>query len=638
VKPDATPEGASSSLEEQPEVVPEPTPDSDLTDQPATDVLPSNLEASLSADDLIPNLVTAEALEPSGLDTAELEDGVYIPEDEVLEVQSAPSSASVLEAPSPDAVVAVVSDEEPVLKSTGIEDHPAPIAQPAPDVPQATGEGFLEEDGFLEEETLAMSTATPPVKLERGEYTVTGFDPVGRKLATSPDGAEVVIASYQGGAAVTRALYPHPMLPPLLDAGEEDGKTLIAHPRLQGRTLEDAFKDRELKLAVRTVLDLARFNRYLSARGFALTGLEPREVLLTPTRLSRLPSVRKIGDAAPAEAPRYGAPERAAGTSVSGMEGVYTLGAMLFHALEGRALEEGEMPSSFVELPGAPQALTAMLAPTSQRANPQEALELIAKLEVALSKRYRWLVGQSSTVGINSDRSTNEDSCGAIQRATHGDGGPELQLVACVADGMGGMAKGEDASQAAVRGFLSFEAHDATKAAAVEATSRANTRVIEIMEGKSGGCTFTGVIAEGDRVVVAHVGDTRAYLVSDQLVEQLTEDHSMVMMLVKMGVIPPEAAHNHPDSNKVMRALGSNRVLPPDYVDTVEITVRPGAKIVLLSDGVWGPILPTDLEAMLLQDGLAQDLADALVRAALKAGSSDNATAMVLHYEERDPL
>ncbi|NJK44216.1 MAG: hypothetical protein HC933_07945 [Pleurocapsa sp. SU_196_0] len=302
MKPDANPEGASSSLEAQPEVVPEPKPESGVTDQPATDALPSNLEASLSADDLIPNLVTAEALEPSGFDTAELEEGVYIPEDEALEVANLPSSSAVLAAPSAAAVVAVVSDEEPVLKSTGVEDPPAPVVPPSSEVTAPTTAGFLEEDGFLEEETLETSTAMPPVKLERGEYTVTGFDPVGRKLATSPDGAEVVIASYQGGAAVTRALYPHPMLPPLLDAGEEEAKTLIAHPRLQGRTLEDAFKDRELKLAVRTVLDLARFNRYLSARGFALTGLEPREVLLTPTRLSRLPSVRKIGDAAPAEA------------------------------------------------------------------------------------------------------------------------------------------------------------------------------------------------------------------------------------------------------------------------------------------------------------------------------------------------
>jgi PPM family protein phosphatase len=437
---------------------------------------------------------------------------------------------------------------------------------------------------------------------------------------------------------VTRALYPHPMLPPLVDAGEDAGRTLIAHPKLQGRTLEDALNAHDLVTAVRAVLDLTRFNRYLFARGFALVGLEPREVLLQPTRLSKLPSVRKIGDDAPAEAPRYGAPERAAGATVQGIEGVYTLGAMLYHALEGRALSEGELPAQFPELPGSPQALTAMLAPASQRANPHEALDLVMKLSAALSPRRRWLMGQSSSVGINPDRSTNEDSCGALQRASYGDAGTEISIIACVADGMGGMAKGEHASQAAVRGFLGFEIHDLSRSTVADATQHANARVIEALEGKSGGCTFTGIIAEGERVVLGHVGDTRAYLVTDQLVQQITEDHSMVMMLVKMGIITAEEAHNHPDSNKVMRALGSNRVLPPDYVDTAEITVQPTNRIVIMSDGVWGALLPNDLEAMLLVDQPVQDMADALVRAALKAGSTDNATAMVLMFEERDAL
>ena len=279
-----------------------------------------------------------------------------------------------------------------------------------------------------------------------------------------------------------------------------------------------------------------------------------------------------------------------------------------------------------------------MLAPTSQRANPQEALDLLTKLSAAFEPRRRWLVASSSTVGISPDRATNEDSCGALQRRVFGAAGHDNLMVACVADGMGGMARGEDASQAAVRGFLDFETIELNRAVAASAAQSANARVIEALEGKSGGCTFTGVICDAERVVVAHVGDTRAYLISDRLVQQLTEDHSMVMMLVKMGVIPLEAAHNHPDSNKVMRALGSNRTMPPDYVDTLEITVRPNDRIVIMSDGVWGAIVPSDLELMLLAGQPVQDMADALVRSALKAGSTDNATALVLLFEEREAL
>ena len=614
---------ATSALEQivfGDDLPPEPTIERNAASS-ASPVMPS------AADDAGTLEMQTEAMLPrtDPYATMELEDGVYIPEDEL----EPPESAWPRPAP-----VELVEDEAPILKSTGVEDEP-----PGDESPEDAWPTLEPEAGFLEEVVSApLVSASDTVTLERGEYRVTGFDAVGRKLAVAPDGSEVVIASYQSGAALTRSLYPHPMLPPLLDAATDDTRTLIAHPRLEGRTLEDALSDHDRPSAMAAILDLARFNRYLAARGFALVGLEPREVLLQPTRLSRLPSVRRIGDISPAEAPRYGAPERAAGLPVLGIEGVYSLGAMLYHALTGQALSEGELPSAFPELPGAPQALTAMLAPSSQRANPQEALDLLTKLSAAFEPRRRWLVASSSTVGISPDRATNEDSCGALQRRVFGAAGHDNLMVACVADGMGGMARGEDASQAAVRGFLDFETIELNRAVAASAAQSANARVIEALEGKSGGCTFTGVICDAERVVVAHVGDTRAYLISDRLVQQLTEDHSMVMMLVKMGVIPLEAAHNHPDSNKVMRALGSNRTMPPDYVDTLEITVRPNDRIVIMSDGVWGAIVPSDLELMLLTGQPVQDMADALVRVALKAGSTDNATALVLLFEEREAL
>ncbi len=112
----------------------------------------------------------------------------------------------------------------------------------------------------------------------------------------------------------------------------------------------------------------------------------------------------------------------------------------------------------------------------------------------------------------------------------------------------------------------------------------------------------------------------------------------MVAMLVKMGVITPEAAHNHPDSNKVMRALGSARDMGNEYVDAHEVNMKPGDRLILVTDGVWGAYLPAEFEESVQLEITAQDLADHLVRQALENGSSDNATAMVLEYQERDPL
>ena len=385
------------------------------------------------------------------------------------------------------------------------------------------------------------------------------------------------------------------------------------------------------------VVDLARLNRYLHARGFSMVAIDPRDVLLEPTRLQRLPNVHKIGDSVIAEAPRYGAPERAAGNKINGNEGVYALGALLYHAFTGQMPIEGDMLTTFPELPGVPQTLTAMLSPSTTRVNPTAALELCLKLERALEPRFAWVLGTATTVGINPDRVTNEDSTGYRARRSLGAAHNDTIVVACVADGIGGMAKGEDASQAAVSGFLDYPLYEVSTNAAHDAIALANARVISALEGKSGGCTFTGIIADGNRVALAHVGDTRAYLVTET-VQQISEDHSMVAMFVKMGIIPAEAAHNHPDSNKIMRALGSNRELPPDYVELREHSIPNNAKIVIVSDGVWGMFPPKEFETTLQENLEPQDLADYLVRQALQRSTSDNATALVMKLELRDPI
>jgi PPM family protein phosphatase len=537
--------------------------------------------------------------------SSETEDGVFIPDDD-----SPPPPRLTNKEPSPDA-------------------------------------GYLEDEVLLSEDDVANSSShqtlsdASSIHLERGEYKILDHDAFGRTFATAPDGAEVMIVSYKSGAELTRTLYPHPMLPGLIDTVQQDSTTLIAHPKPEGRTLESAILESDKRAAVSAIVDLARFNRYVFARGFSLTGLDPRDILLSPTRLLRLPKVQRIGDTPSAEAPRYGAPERAAGLSVNGTEGVFSLGALLYHTLMGRALTEGELVQDFPTTPGAPQVFTNMLSAPDTRASAGEALDLVTRLNQNFEARASWQIGLASSVGLNPDRSVNEDAAGYRSVLQLGDAGRGGLLLACVSDGMGGMAKGEAASQAAVHAFLEFDMLEASIPIAKNATIEANRKVLEALEGKSGGCTFTGVIADGNRVVLSHVGDTRAYLIRAsraEPVQQISDDHSMVAMLVKMGVITPEAAHNHPDSNKVMRALGSARDMGAEYVDAHEIDMQPNDRLILVTDGVWGAYLPAEFEQSVQSETSPQDLADHLVRQALENGSSDNATAMVLEYQERHPL
>ncbi len=612
------------------------------------------------------------------------------PEPQIEKVQtpgqsSADSSIETQEHPSPESSSSLPTTETPnnipeVMTGALIEPHfediPDPLAKTELEVRDTphnleTEDGvFIPEDdspapsrltsketspdaGYLEDEVLLTEDSVPvapgnqtlsdasSIHLERGEYKIISHDAFGRTFATAPDGSEVMIVSYKSGAELTRTLYPHPMLPGLIDTVQQDGTTLIAHPKPEGRTLESAILEADKRAAVSAIVDLARFNRYVFARGFSLTGLDPRDILLSPTRLLRLPKVQRIGDTPPAEAPRYGAPERAAGLSVNGTEGVFSLGALLYHTLMGRALTEGELVQDFPTTPGAPQVFTNMLSNSDTRVSAGEALDLVTRLNQNFEARASWQIGLASSVGLNPDRSVNEDAAGYRNVLQLGDAGRGGLLLACVSDGMGGMAKGEAASQAAVHAFLEFDMLEASIPIAKNATIEANRKVLEALEGKSGGCTFTGVIADGNRVVLSHVGDTRAYLVRAsraEPVQQISDDHSMVAMLVKMGVITAEAAHNHPDSNKVMRALGSSRDMGPEYVDAHEVNMQPLDRLILVTDGVWGAYLPAEFEQSVQADQSPQDLADHLVRQALENGSSDNATAMVLEYQERQPL
>jgi PPM family protein phosphatase len=528
-----------------------------------------------------------------------------------------------------------------------------PEEEPTPEPAQPSSEGHLEE---LTEEVVEPEPSEPhpeKIVLEGGEFVILSKDRSGRYLATAPDGRASQLSSYNGDVVLARSLYPHPMLPDLIDAGEFEGHTLLAHPKPDGRTLEQAFIEQKLQVILAALVDLARFNRYLVARGAALIGLDLSGVLLEPTRFAKLPLVRRVSEMPPAEAPRYVAPERASGLFVKGDEGAFTLGSVLYHAVEGHALGEGEIPLEFPEKPGVPQVLTALLAPTPGRASPSEALELLDQLQVHLAVRRRWNVGAASSVGLNPDRSANEDALGWRYVRTLGNAGREGAMVGCIADGMGGMARGEIASQAAVETFLEYAPEWASNprdknaenttinAEAVrQRVMHANTMVQTALEGKAGGCTFTGMIADGPKVFIGHVGDTRAYRVhtTQKKVSQITEDHSMVQMLVRMGVISSEEAHGHPDSNKVTRALGANKELDRDYIDTFEFVADPGDRIVIVCDGVWGAIDPKKYETILLEPIGVQDLADKMVSAAMSAGSNDNVTALVLEYEERPPV
>lgn len=228
--------------------------------------------------------------------------------------------------------------------------------------------------------------------------------------------------------------------------------------------------------------------------------------------------------------------------------------------------------------------------------------------------RLRVELGHSSLEGL---RSRNEDYVAATTPE-----GPELEakgMVVVVADGVGGHAMGREAAEHAVRNLLidyyatpdtwSVAKSIDTVLVAVNRWLLAYARKAREYAGMA--TTLSAVVLRGSRYYVAHVGDSRAYLLRDGVLTQLTEDHTW----------------EHPELNNVLRrAIGLDAHLVVDHADGELVS---GDRFVLVTDGVWGGLGDKGMLALLQQHASAEAAADVLALEAVRRGAADNCTALV---------
>jgi PPM family protein phosphatase len=193
-----------------------------------------------------------------------------------------------------------------------------------------------------------------------------------------------------------------------------------------------------------------------------------------------------------------------------------------------------------------------------------------------------------------------------------------------VADGMGGAQAGEIAARIAASVLRESSGDEAVVALIKEA----NRRVYEAATGdeaRSGmGTTITAALVEDGTVQIGHVGDSRAYLVRDGRLEQLTEDHSLVAELVRSGKLSPEEADAHPQRSVITRTVGTD---PDVDVDTFSVEARPGDLFMLCSDGLTTMVDDASILQIVEKNRANLDkAARALVDAANKGGGEDNIT------------
>lgn len=199
-----------------------------------------------------------------------------------------------------------------------------------------------------------------------------------------------------------------------------------------------------------------------------------------------------------------------------------------------------------------------------------------------------------------------------------------------VADGMGGHAAGEVASEIAVRVLSELAPEHSDVEALGRAIEEANRAVIQAARegrGRQGmGTTMTAAMLEGERLVIAQVGDSRAYLLHQGKLQQLTRDHSLMADMIEAGQLTPEEARTHPQRSVITRALGSDAHLHPDIY---EINVETGDRLLICSDGLSGMIFDDQIENTLRRVQDPQRCASQLVNEAIAAGGHDNVTVIV---------
>ena len=196
-----------------------------------------------------------------------------------------------------------------------------------------------------------------------------------------------------------------------------------------------------------------------------------------------------------------------------------------------------------------------------------------------------------------------------------------------VADGMGGARGGEIASRVAATA-LGESVDGSGEARVVALIQEANRQVYqrgrEDSDASGMGTTITVALFENGIVSIGHVGDSRAYLIRDRGVDQLTEDHSLVAELVRSGRLSPEEAESHPQRSVITRALGTD---PDVDVDSFSVEAKPGDLFLICSDGLTSMV--GDEEILDVVEPRREDLDEAakeLVAAANRSGGEDNIT------------
>lgn len=337
----------------------------------------------------------------------------------------------------------------------------------------------------------------------------------------------------------------------------------------------------------------------------------------------------------------YCAPEVTFNFPASEGMSVYIIGTLLYQAIYHQ-LPNTRHNSSFLDrqpIPGIYQIISLCLLPMIQeRISLNQLVKALGETQQTFSKcKVQWDVASSSTIGLSMQRLHNEDSY-AVQQHSSSD---KDTILAVLADGMGGLAQGEIASYLAVKTIIEApinrfnDSDDNENHWLVSMVQEANKCVVENVD--KGGTTLSIVWANSRHLRIAHVGDSRIYLIRKKILCQLSEDHSLVAMLLADGEIAYEESQNHPQRNILTKCIGSKITLNSNYIQTLHsfgsdssILLEQDDIVILCSDGVWDLISPIELSKIFTDIQNLKIAVDTTINLVLTRGARDNATIIAM--------
>lgn len=335
---------------------------------------------------------------------------------------------------------------------------------------------------------------------------------------------------------------------------------------------------------------------------------------------------------------KYCAPELAYSKEINQFMSSYVIGVLMYQMFHDNQLPNFQKFTLNL-IPRIYQILQVCLSPITEERYP---LNQLLKLVIETRNDLRnitisWQIVTKSILGLSLKRLVNEDSYGIKRQEIN----QNNILLAGIADGMGGMAQGELASKLAIQTLVEiplnfdFNNQESQINWLTEMFNQANKNINQQVE--NGGTTLSVILAINNQLMVSHVGDSRIYLIRNSKIIQLSEDHSLVNMMLASGQITYEESLDHPDRNVLTKSLGSKSILSQGYVqnlsknsDKISLTLEDNDILILCSDGVWDLVSNEEFIELFSDENNLNLAVDKTIEKVLNKGASDNATILAL--------